>query len=171
MVAARSLFGALETEFDLSPRADATQQVLRCRDGIQLNNRACPPSGLRGAGMWIRLTRRLAGCIDGVNVSAHQVGDVFEVTRREGDLVVAEAWAVVVTQRARPFRSRPAATTSRPTDEHRPRPSVVEQLRHMRQRIQQGLFEPHDHRRAEDRIRDEWHDEHARVLNDEDLSS
>jgi hypothetical protein len=121
--------------------------------------------------MWIRLTRRLARCIDGVNLSAHQVGDVFEVTRREGELLVAEAWAAIVAPPARAFRSRPATTSSRPTGEHRPRPSVAEQLRHMRQRIQRGLLEPHDYRRAEDRIRDEWHDEHARVINDENPSS
>jgi hypothetical protein len=41
--------------------------------------------------MWVRLTRRLADRIDGVNLSAHQVGDVFEVTRHEAELLVAEA--------------------------------------------------------------------------------
>jgi len=36
--------------------------------------------------MRVRLTRRLATYIDGVNLSAHSVGDVFEVTRHEAEL-------------------------------------------------------------------------------------
>jgi hypothetical protein len=79
--------------------------------------------------MRVRLTRRLAERLDGVDVSAHGVGDVFEVTRHEGELLVAEGWAVQMILRP---RRRPV---------------------HLQKQ-----------RRAEDRIRDEWRDEHVRII-------
>jgi hypothetical protein len=39
------------------------------------------------------------------------------------------------------------------------------QLRDFQEQIQRRSFQPQDRRRAEDLIRDEWHDEHARILN------
>ncbi len=77
--------------------------------------------------MRIRLTRRLANRIDGIDVTARRVGDMFDVTRHDGDLLVAEGWAVEI--------------------------EVVQTLEALQQR------------RAEDRIRDQWHDENATVLN------
>jgi hypothetical protein len=44
--------------------------------------------------MKVRLTRKLAECLDGVDVSDRQVGDVLDLTRREAELLVAEQWAV-----------------------------------------------------------------------------
>ena len=84
--------------------------------------------------MRVRLTRRLAERLDGVDVSAHGVGDVFEVTRQEGELLVAEGWAVQIVLRP---RRRPV---------------------HLQKK----------QRRAEDRIREEWHDQHARIIKGND---
>src|SRR3981081_4189613 len=84
-----------------------------CTDGIHLCNCTCPPRhGPQRAGVRVRLTRRLASYIDGVNLSAHGVGDVFEVTRHEAELLIAEEWAVPVVPRAHPLRSRTAARLS-----------------------------------------------------------
>jgi hypothetical protein len=44
--------------------------------------------------MKVRLTRKLAECLDGVDVSDRQVGDVLDLPRREAELLVAERWAV-----------------------------------------------------------------------------
>jgi len=44
----------------------------------------------------VRLTRRLANHIDGVDVSTRRVGDRFDVTRHDGDLLIAEGWAVQI---------------------------------------------------------------------------
>jgi hypothetical protein len=121
--------------------------------------------------MRVRLTRRLANCIDGVNLSAHRVGDVFEVTRHEAELLIAEEWAVPIVLRARQLKSRTAARLSRTKAGDRRRVHVVDQLRDIRKRIRQRSFHPHEHRRAEDLIRDAWHDEHARTLNGRDSSS
>ena len=43
--------------------------------------------------MWIRLTRKLARCLDGIDVSQRCVGDVFELPSAEAELLVAEQWA------------------------------------------------------------------------------
>jgi hypothetical protein len=46
--------------------------------------------------MRVRLTRKLATCLDGVDLSDHRCGDVFEMTRHEAKLLIAEGWAVPV---------------------------------------------------------------------------
>ena len=79
--------------------------------------------------MWVRLTRRLADCIDGVNLSAHQVGDVFEVTRHEAELLVAEAWAVLSTSAERPFRSRRPVRSNGANVDRRQLGPLAERLR------------------------------------------
>lgn len=121
--------------------------------------------------MWIHLTRRLANWIDGVNLLAHSVGDVFEVPRRDAELLIAEAWAVEVAPRTHPFQSRTTSRSNGTKPGDRQRTSIAKQLRHVRQQIQRRSFESCDRRRAEDRIRDEWHDEHATVINNDDRSS
>jgi hypothetical protein len=115
--------------------------------------------------MLVRLTRRLATYIDGVNLSAHRVGDVFEVTRHEAELLIAEEWAVPVVPRARKLQSRLAASAGRAPAVDRRRALIANQLHDIRTRIQRRTFHAHEHRRAEDRIREAWHDEHARILN------
>jgi hypothetical protein len=110
----------------------------------------------------------LASYIDGVNLSAHGVGDVFEVTRHEAELLIAEEWAVPVVPRAHPLRSRTAATLSQvKREDGRPGPMAA-QLRDIGEQIDRRSFHPQDHRRADDLIRDAWHDEHARILNASD---
>ena len=121
--------------------------------------------------MWVRLTRRLADCIDGVNLSAHQVGDVFEVTRHEAELLVAEAWAVLSTSAERPFRSRRPVRSNGANVDRRQLGPLAERLRKITNHINHQTFQHQDGRRAEDRIRDEWHDAHAKVINDGDDSS
>jgi hypothetical protein len=45
--------------------------------------------------MRVLLRRKLAECIDGVDLSGHQVGDVFELPTAKAWLLVAEQWAIV----------------------------------------------------------------------------
>jgi hypothetical protein len=49
--------------------------------------------------MRIRLIRKLAECIDGVDLSECNVGDVLEVSRREGELLIAEGWGTLLPER------------------------------------------------------------------------
>jgi hypothetical protein len=42
----------------------------------------------------VLLTKKLAQKIDGVDLSAHKVGDVFDVNADDGRLLLAEQWAI-----------------------------------------------------------------------------
>jgi hypothetical protein len=44
--------------------------------------------------MRVRLTRKLAGKIDGVDLQGFQVDDVLDLPTQQADLLVAEKWAV-----------------------------------------------------------------------------
>lgn len=41
----------------------------------------------------VRLTRKLAAVVDGIDLSRCQVGDVIELTDHEARLLIAEGWA------------------------------------------------------------------------------
>jgi len=47
----------------------------------------------------VRLTRKLAEVIDGVDLSRRRVGDVFRLAEPEARLLVAEEWAVTTAKR------------------------------------------------------------------------
>jgi hypothetical protein len=42
----------------------------------------------------VRLTKKLANQIDGVDVSPHQVGDVLDLPPEQARLLLAEEWAI-----------------------------------------------------------------------------
>jgi hypothetical protein len=44
--------------------------------------------------MLVRLTQRLAECIDGIDLSHRAVDDVFDLAPRDAELLIAEGWAV-----------------------------------------------------------------------------
>jgi hypothetical protein len=44
--------------------------------------------------MKVRLTRKLADCLDGIDVSMHHVGDVIDLSPPEAQLLLAEEWAM-----------------------------------------------------------------------------
>jgi hypothetical protein len=44
--------------------------------------------------MRVVLRRKLAECIDGVDLSGHNVGDILELPSRKARLLMAEDWAV-----------------------------------------------------------------------------
>jgi hypothetical protein len=46
--------------------------------------------------MKVRLTKKLAECIDDVPLSDHRVGDVLDLPAPEARLLLAEGWAVQV---------------------------------------------------------------------------
>jgi hypothetical protein len=43
--------------------------------------------------MKVRLTKKLAEMLDGIDLSTHQVGEVFDLPACEARLIVAEDWA------------------------------------------------------------------------------
>lgn len=44
--------------------------------------------------MRVRLTRKLAEAVDGIDLSAHGVGDILDITPGDAQLLIAEMWAV-----------------------------------------------------------------------------
>jgi hypothetical protein len=59
----------------------------------------------------VRLTRKLAEEIDGIDLSAHRVGEVFDIPGEEAALLIAERWAEPVRARRRSLvKERSTAT-------------------------------------------------------------
>lgn len=56
--------------------------------------------------MKIRLTRKLAECINGIDLSHREVGDVFDVAERSAELLIAEGWAKRAESRRSPRQLR-----------------------------------------------------------------
>jgi hypothetical protein len=82
-------------------------------------------------------------------------------------LLIAEEWAVPAAPlpKARFRRVRTSVTLNPADATTRPQVPLSRQLGDIRRQIERRSFQPHDHRRAEDRIRDAWHDEHAKTIN------
>jgi hypothetical protein len=49
--------------------------------------------------MRVKLTRKLADHLDGIDLSEYCVGDVLDVPEHDGELLIAEEWAVPMTDR------------------------------------------------------------------------
>jgi hypothetical protein len=50
--------------------------------------------GERRTNTRVRLIRKLADTLNGIDLSACEVGDVFALSRREAELLIREGWAV-----------------------------------------------------------------------------
>src|SRR5215510_6037761 len=59
--------------------------------------------------MQVRLKRKLAECIDGVDLSGHKVGDIFELPVHHAHLLVAEGWADIRIAEVKVGDFRPAS--------------------------------------------------------------
>jgi hypothetical protein len=109
--------------------------------------------------MWVRLTRKLADFVDGVDISHRCVGDVFELPIIDARLLIAEAWAEPHSPSiasgiasSRPSREAWVASWRQP---------LVQRLRQMRERIELRSVLQESRRRIEDRVREELRDSRA----------
>jgi hypothetical protein len=55
--------------------------------------------------MRIRLTRKLANSINGIDLAHHRVGDVLDLPPAKAHLLVAEEWATAEERRTKKGRS------------------------------------------------------------------
>jgi len=55
-------------------------------------------SSNQSARVRVRLIRKIAEHVDGVDVTGHAVGETFELTSAEAALLVAEGWAVLASE-------------------------------------------------------------------------
>ena len=122
--------------------------------------------------MQVRLTRKLAQCIDGVDLTGHQVGEILNLPVHDAHLLIAEDWAeVYIAELARPslLPRLPEAVTFATGRRalvgdlsSRVRRSL-DRLRQARVPAQRRLVQL-DRRRAEDVYREELRDARARTV-------
>ena len=78
-----------------------------------------PPRSSHGGTeeVWVRLTRKYAEVIDGVNLEHATVGDRLELSQREAQMLIAEGWA-------EPSEEKPSRLVSRRSNaaDRHPRP-------------------------------------------------
>lgn len=112
--------------------------------------------------MRVRVVRKLADYLDGVDLSRYNEGDVIDLPRREADLLVAEGWACRPESRGSSFRPARAVVADASSAHRR----AIEQRRRVDAAVATRRADGHEHRRAEDRIREERQDAHARIPTD-----
>jgi len=117
--------------------------------------------------MQIQLVRKLANHLDGIDVSAYRQGDVFDLPRREAELLIAERWAIAYDGPAARELRDVSATPQLATAADRNARRSLDQIRRFREEMDTKRCAEQERRRAEDRIREELHDEHAKTINAE----
>jgi hypothetical protein len=70
----------------------------------------------------VRLTKKLADVIDGIDLSDRRVGDVVDLPRHDAEILLAEGWAS-------PVESAPGAATRRTDADDRARRSAKKRPR------------------------------------------
>ena len=112
--------------------------------------------------MRVRLIRKYAECIDGVDLSRHRTGDILELPPYEANLLISERWAVAA---AGPTETRHATVAfGRTIAGDSPARRTTDQLRRVREQMERHQFERLEARRIEDRLREELHDARARII-------
>ena len=114
--------------------------------------------------MRIRLLRKLADWLDGIDVSDHHEGDVIRLPRPQAELLIAEGWALAFHGRSAERRAR-STHHERAVAADRSERRTIDQLRRAREAIETRRCEQQEQRRAEDRIREELHDSRSTSLN------
>jgi len=115
--------------------------------------------------MRVRLTRKLAECVDGVDLSSYREGDVLALDRHEAELLLAEGWARPLSRGPSPEIRARSALPTRTEAADSPRGVNYQRLRQLQRTVDRSRFESHAHRRVEDRMLEELHDAQARVVN------
>src|SRR5437764_1717076 len=75
--------------------------------------------------MRIRLTRRLAEHINGIDLSRHVVGDLIELSQHDGEMLIAEGWATHVFSERNGDRRGSQAHIEKGTTQQQPSGAVV----------------------------------------------
>ena len=111
------------------------------------------------ADMRVRLIRKLADALDGIDVSQYRNGDILDLPRTQAELLLAEGWVCRIERRRRSTRAICAIAVDAPL-----RLRTVEQLRRIRAQMEAHRLAQLERRRIEDRIREELHDARARII-------
>lgn len=68
--------------------------------------------------MQIRLTRKFADAIDGIDLSLSSVGDLIDLPQRAADLLIAEGWALPHTAARHDARGDASKTPAEGVNPH-----------------------------------------------------
>jgi hypothetical protein len=109
--------------------------------------------------MQVRLTRKLAEIIDGIDLSRSRVGDLIDLSQHDAEVLVAEGWATSADSRCY-VSGGCRICDAPPTQLDR----TLGHLRRVWERMERGTFGQQEHRRAEDRIRDELQESRAKTI-------
>jgi hypothetical protein len=136
-----------------------------------------PPPKSRELASWsvpilLRLTRKLASSLDGIDLSRYAVGDFIELPRYEAELLIAEKWAEAVTESSmlgppndqgdsRETFPRGVEIVAEAADVST---ATLEQLCERCRQVELNPLRPQERRRNEDRIREELQDSRARIV-------
>ena len=82
--------------------------------------------------MRVRLTRKLAERIDGIDLNGHRVGDVLDLDAHEARLIVAETWAIAHERRMDQRPPPRIERRKRPSEPLHPSPNDLDGRSHKR---------------------------------------
>src|SRR5579864_1856271 len=116
-------------------------------------------------GMKVRLIRKLANLLDGIDVTGAGEGDTLDLPPRKAALLIAERWAAPMPSNGE-IRAHSSGRLPHVATDRRPR-APADQLDRLSQQTALRHSAGSELRRAEDRIRDELHDERARIIGSE----
>ena len=115
--------------------------------------------------MRVRLVRKLADVIDGVDISDYAVGDVLDLHADEARLLIAEEWAIsaghLAHRRAVRRQSSPIQIAEAADSRRR---NLVNQLRRVSEQIEHHVRQLTYRRRREDILLDELRDARAKTI-------
>ncbi len=109
--------------------------------------------------MRVRLIRKLADALDGIDVSRYRDGDVIDLPCAQAELLLAEGWVCRIERRQPSTRAIRTIALDAPL-----RLRTVEQLRRIRAQMEAHRLAQLERRRIEDRIREELRDARARIV-------
>jgi len=112
--------------------------------------------------MRVRLIRKFAQRIDGVDLSRNRPGDILDLSPHEATLLICERWAVAIVGATDTRHATVAFDRTIVADS--PARRTTDQLRRVREQMDLHQFERIEARRVEDRIREELHDARARII-------
>ena len=116
----------------------------------------------------VRLIRKIAESVNGIDLSPYHVGDVFDLHPLEADVLIIEGWAVTeYTDRAPDRRSgkdrrEPPETTA--TGAHRGTRQADARRRKDGVEVEERVHAENQRRRAANAIREELQDSRAKTI-------
>src|SRR4051812_40718957 len=130
------------------------------------------PSGSRTLSRRVRLIRKVGDYLNGIDLSAHAVGDVLDMPPLDAELLIAEGWAIPeYTARAAHDRRGGAERRHREQSSNAAPATAPLRVRHSADHLREQRVDKEqrqrardEQRRAENSIREELQDSRAKTI-------